>query len=110
MGGKGSNHPMTTLPLCKKTKKMLQAEALAGKSLEEALPELLNLFGWQETVRRLHTGRSSINYWLLRLRITSRTIYIPPGYRLMLIPEDWQRPDIDLTELEGRRFPGDAAP
>ena len=83
----------------KKPRKMREAEARAGKPMEEALPELLNLFGWKETIIRLQADRSTIGYWLAWLGIVSRNVYIPKGYRLLLLPNDWKLPQIDLTEV-----------
>jgi hypothetical protein len=87
-----------TLPLCKKTKKMLQAEALAGKPLEEALPELLNVHGYRGTARYLHATPGALAWWLLKFGIHTRFVAIPPGYRLWLLPEGTRIQGIDLTE------------
>ena len=72
----------------KKTKLMAQAEVLAGKPLEEALPEMLATLGWAKTAKRLGTTKGTLSYWLAKLHIEHRYVCVPPGYRLMLIPED----------------------
>lgn len=90
---------MTTLhPPRKKTRPMLAAEALAGKPLEEALPELVNTRGLRATAELLDHSTAGIYYWLMWFGIKHKFVCIPPGYRLLLIPEDWNLPQIDLTE------------
>lgn len=72
----------------KQTKGMAKAERLAGKPLEEAIPEMLNTLGWTETCLRLQASKGAIGYWMLKLGIEHRYVCVPQGYRLMLIPED----------------------
>jgi uncharacterized protein Usg len=83
----------------KKTKLMLAAEARAGKPLEEALPELLNLYGWQETANRLGVSKGVLSYWNAKLGIRTRSVAIPPGHSLLLVPADPFRRSIDLSEV-----------
>ena len=78
----------------KKTKLMAQAEILAGKPLEEALPEMLATLGWEETAKRLGATNGSLCYWLAKLHIEHRYVFIPPGYKLFLLPED----DLGVTQ------------
>ena len=72
----------------KKTRLMLAAEAKVGKPLEQALPEMFNARGLTETAAALGTSPSSVGYWLAKLQIPVRRVAVPPGYRLMLVPED----------------------
>ncbi|HLF04589.1 MAG TPA: hypothetical protein VI855_05180 [Dehalococcoidia bacterium] len=89
---------MTTTAPCKKTKKMLQAEALAGKPLEQALPELLNVHGYRGTARYLNSSPGALAWWLLKFGIRTKFVAIPRGYRLLLVPEGMGIQGIDLAE------------
>ena len=72
----------------KMTRKMLAAEVKAGKPLGQALPELYNTLGPTKTARWFGVNGATIPYWLLKFEIPVRRVAVPPGYRLMLIPED----------------------
>ena len=81
-----------------KTNLMREAEALAGKPLEQALPELLNTIGWDATIQRLEAPRATMHYWLMKLGITKHVVYVPPGYRLVLIPKEAPTRRVNLSE------------
>ena len=72
----------------KMTRKMRAAEEKAGKPLEQALPEIYNVLGPTQTATFFDVNGGTIPYWLLKLGIPVRRVAVPPGYRLMLIPED----------------------
>ena len=89
---------MTAVPKLRLTRLMREAEERAGKPLGEALPEILNIRGLRGTAEFFGCSNATINYWMLLLGIKHRFIAIPKGYRLMLIPEDFRLPDIEICE------------
>lgn len=72
----------------KMTALMLEAEKKAGKPLAQALPEIYNVLGPTQTAEFFGVEGGTITYWLAKLGIPVRRLAVPPGYRLMLIPED----------------------
>lgn len=89
---------MTTLPAPKETRLKAEAEARAGKRLPEALPELLNARGPKATARFLGIAPGTLNYWLLQYGIQYRYVAVPKGYKLILVPENWQLPKSGIKE------------
>ena len=52
-----------------KSRLMLETEAKLGRTLEDALPELLQAKTMSEVARDLGLSRSTIYYWSLRFRV-----------------------------------------
>ena len=71
----------------KKTRLMLAAEAKVGKPLEQALPELYNALGPKGAAEALGASDSSVAYLLSKMDIPVHRVAVPPGYRLLLVPE-----------------------
>ena len=85
-----------------KTSKMLAAEARVGKPLEKAIPELLNAVGYSGALAALglaHDG--DLAYWMKKFGVQTKLVAIPPGYRLVLIPDTWQLWAADPAEEGG---------
>lgn len=78
----------------RKTNQMLVAEAFAGKPLEEALPELLNVRGLVGTAKYLQVAHTTVQYWCLKLGIRRKWVAIPKDYRMLLIPEEYLTDDV----------------
>jgi len=62
-----------------KTKKMLDAEKKLRRSLERALPEMVNEYGLTGAAKRVGVSKATLSYWLLKLDIEIRRVALAKG-------------------------------
>jgi len=63
---------------------MKDVEEKHGVPLEELLPPLLSENGLIETSRYLGVNKSTLTYWLLKMRISTERIALAPGEEIIV--------------------------
>ena len=68
----------------KKSRRMREVEERLGKPLEEVLPRLLSEKGFAQTASELGVSKATVGYWLLKLGLNARRVYLQPGDKLVI--------------------------
>ncbi len=68
----------------KKSTKMATVEKRLNRTLEEAIPDLINKGGLTVAAEKINVSKATLSYWMLKLGIRYRHVAAPPGLRIAL--------------------------
>ena len=77
-----------------KSEKMLQAEKVLGRPLEEGLAELVTLHGLSGAAKYLNVSVGVLKYWLKVFRVTTAYIAISPQDSLIITRGDGEKKEL----------------